>query len=108
MFGGPAPTHFLGVVTQDAKYVYWPFDDEGFTPTEELFDVANDPGETANLLEEGDHDAAAILARNAELQRSAAQGEAVEGGDDVQMTLAECEQLRMLGYVEDCSDAVAN
>ena len=46
-------------------------------------------------------------AESADLQRRAAEGGAVEGGGDVEMTLAECEQLRMLGYVEDCSEAGA-
>ena len=47
------------------------------------------------------------LAESAELQRRAAEGSAVDGGGEVEMTQAECEQLRMLGYVEDCSEASA-
>jgi len=75
-------------------------------PTRELFDVAADPGETRNLVGTRDADAAR-LAESADLQRRAAEGGAVEGGGDVEMTLAECEQLRMLGYVEDCSEVGA-
>ena len=40
--------------------------------------------------------------RKWELQRLAAEGKAVEN-EDVEMTLTRCEQLRVLGYVEDCS-----
>jgi arylsulfatase A-like enzyme/uncharacterized membrane protein YbhN (UPF0104 family) len=77
-------------------------------PTRELFDVVADPAETTNLLEQGYDDAAQQLAQHAELQRRAAEGSAVEGGGEVEMTLAECEQLRMLGYVEDCSQIQTN
>ena len=52
-----------------------------------------------------DGDAADRLAESANLQRRAAEGSAVDGGGEVEMTQAECEQLRMLGYVEDCSEA---
>ena len=77
-------------------------------PTRELFDVAADPGEANNLLQQGFDDAANQLARHAELQRKAATDEKIEGGGDIDMTLAECEQLRMLGYVEDCDQVRTN
>jgi hypothetical protein len=76
-------------------------------PTRELFDVAADPDEQDNLIERGYEDEAMRLGRSADLQRKAAEGSAVEGGGDVEMTLAECEQLRMLGYVDDCSNVSA-
>jgi arylsulfatase A-like enzyme len=77
-------------------------------PTRELFDIGADPGEQDNLLDKGFEDTVEQLALHAELQRQAAEGNAVEGGGDVEMSLAECEQLRMLGYVEDCSAAATN
>jgi hypothetical protein len=77
-------------------------------PTRELFDIGADPGEQDNLLDKGFEDTVEQLALHAELQRQAAEGNAVEGGGDVEMSLAECEQLRMLGYVEDCSAATTN
>ena len=40
---------------------------------------------------------------HADAQRHAAEGGAVEGGGDHQMDRDECEQLRQLGYVDDCS-----
>jgi arylsulfatase A-like enzyme len=77
-------------------------------PTRALFDVVADPGETNDLLDDGFEAAASELALHAELQRKAAEGGAVEDGGDVEMTFAECEQLRMLGYVEDCSKTATN
>ena len=43
-----------------------------------------------------------ILEEAARFQRLAAEGKAVEG-EEAEMTFADCERLRMLGYVEDCS-----
>jgi arylsulfatase A-like enzyme/uncharacterized membrane protein YbhN (UPF0104 family) len=65
----------------------------------EYFDVSGDPGE---LDPYEDPDAEAHLEEMAELQRLAAEGKAVES-EEVEMTFTRCEQLRMLGYVEDCS-----
>jgi hypothetical protein len=49
-----------------------------------------------------DPEAEERLEEIAELARLAAEGNAVES-QDVEMTLADCERLRVLGYVEDCS-----
>ncbi len=46
---GPKKVHSYGVVTKDWKYIYWPYDDDEFTPTEELFNTTTDPLELKNL-----------------------------------------------------------
>ena len=46
---GPTPTHSLTALTKNFKYTYWWYGGEGMTPTEELFDTANDPLELKNL-----------------------------------------------------------
>lgn len=46
---GPKQVHSFGVVTQQWKYIYWPYDKGEFERTEELFDTASDPGELKNL-----------------------------------------------------------
>jgi len=72
-------------------------------PERELFEIQNDPGET-NPLDLAAHAAAAdALAEHADLQRRAAEGEAVGDAGEAEMSFEECEQLRMLGYIEDCS-----
>ena len=68
-------------------------------PEREFFDVSSDPGEMDPYE---DPEAEARLEEMAELARLAAEGKAVES-EDVEMTLGDCERLRMLGYVEDCS-----
>ncbi len=72
-------------------------------PTLELFEVARDPNEERPLALDRHAPVIADLERHAELQLRAAEGEAVEGGGEAEMSFEECEQLRMLGYVEDCS-----
>ena len=46
---GPEKVHSLGVVTQDKKYIYWPYAGEGFEATEELYHLGKDPAEMENL-----------------------------------------------------------
>ncbi len=48
---GAIPTQCLTVVTRDWKYIYWWYEGEGMTPTEELFHVRNDPLELQNLAQ---------------------------------------------------------
>ena len=72
-------------------------------PERELFDLRNDPGEGSSLAGQGYDSLEAGLESHAELQRSFAAGEAVSGGGEVEMDRAQCEQLKNLGYVEDCS-----
>lgn len=45
---GKAPTHVLGIVTEDMKYLYWGYAEEGFKPTNELYDLKQDPLELTN------------------------------------------------------------
>jgi arylsulfatase A-like enzyme len=46
---GSAPTHSLGMVSEDWKYIYWAFEGDGLKATEELFNNRRDPLETTNL-----------------------------------------------------------
>jgi arylsulfatase A-like enzyme/uncharacterized membrane protein YbhN (UPF0104 family) len=72
-------------------------------PERELFDMTADPGEKNNLAGGAQSAAEEKLAQHADLQRRAAEGEAVTGGGEVEMSREECEQLMNLGYVTDCS-----
>ena len=47
---GPKKVHSLAVVTKNWKYIYWPYDQGEFEPTEELYDTGNDPLELTNLV----------------------------------------------------------
>lgn len=49
---GPISAQSLGVVTRDWKYIYWPYADKDFVPSEELYNTAEDPLELKNLLAE--------------------------------------------------------
>ena len=68
-------------------------------PEREFFDVSGDPLEQDPFE---DPEAEARLEEFADLQRAAAEGKAVVSGE-AEMDFAQCERLRMLGYVEDCS-----
>lgn len=48
---GPRAVHSLSVVTRDWKYIYWPYAEKGFSPTEELFQTSSDPLELRNVIE---------------------------------------------------------
>lgn len=54
---GPKGTHCLTVMDNQFKYVYWYFNDEDkkITPTEELFDIVNDPYEMVNLANQSEY-----------------------------------------------------
>lgn len=49
---GALPTQSLTCLTKDNKYTYWWYGDEDMEPTEELYDLANDPLEMKNLASE--------------------------------------------------------
>jgi len=48
---GPDATHCFSVCDQDYKYIYWYYQDEdqGLKPTEELFNIKDDPYEMENV-----------------------------------------------------------
>ena len=52
---GKEPTHALGVVTEDMKYLYWGYAAKGFKPTNELYDLKNDPLEKSNEFSSADY-----------------------------------------------------
>ncbi len=68
-------------------------------PERAYFDMSSDPGEQHPYE---DPEAEARLEKMALMQKRAAEGKAVHG-EDVEMTLEDCERLKVLGYVEDCS-----
>jgi arylsulfatase A-like enzyme len=45
---GKVPTHAMGVVTKDMKYIHWGYAAEGFEVTEELYHLDKDPLELTN------------------------------------------------------------
>ncbi len=52
---GPSATYSLSVVTSKQKYIYWPYANEGFEATEELYDLENDPLELKELSKLKEH-----------------------------------------------------
>ena len=48
---GPAACHSFAVVTKQHKYIYWPWEEDDFKPTEEMYDIPNDPLELVNIAE---------------------------------------------------------
>ena len=59
-YWGAASAQTLAIATPGWKYIFWAHGGDGMTPTEELFDLANDPHEMRNVAAEPRH--AAILA----------------------------------------------
>lgn len=47
----PAPTTCMSIVSGPFKYTYWWFENRGMKPTEELFNLKNDPLELTNLVQ---------------------------------------------------------
>jgi arylsulfatase A-like enzyme len=55
---GPDKVHSLAVVTQEWKYIYWPYAEGDFEPTEELYHLSIDPLENMNVVDrDADHEA---------------------------------------------------
>ena len=46
---GPEEAHSYAVVTKDWKYIYWPYENAEIRPTEELYEISNDPHELTEL-----------------------------------------------------------
>jgi arylsulfatase A-like enzyme len=51
----PAPTTCMSVVSGPFKYTYWWFENNEMKPTEELFNLKNDPLELTNLVQLPEH-----------------------------------------------------
>ncbi len=56
---GSLPTHSLTCLTKHWKYTYWWYGNAQMQPTEELFNLQNDPGEMTNLA--GSPESSAML-----------------------------------------------
>ena len=52
---GKEPTHVLGVVTEEMKYLYWGYAAKGFKPTNELYDLKKDPLELTNQFSSSEY-----------------------------------------------------
>jgi len=52
---GKAPTHALGVVTEEMKYLYWGYAEKGFKPSNELYDLKKDPLEKSNQFSSSEY-----------------------------------------------------
>ena len=70
--------------------------------TREFFAIDRDPGEESPLDPSNRAGEIGELEQHADLHLRGAEGEAVAGGGEAEMSYEECEQLRMLGYVDDC------
>ena len=57
---GKAPTHLLGVVTEDMKYLYWGYAEKGFEPINELYDLKQDPLELINKFSSSTYQKTAV------------------------------------------------
>ena len=88
--------------TSDMKLISANADNPRGLPERALFDLSKDPNELDNLHGK-DEAVETELAQHADLQKRAAEGEAVMGGGIVELSREECEQLKNLGYMEDCS-----
>ncbi len=85
--------------TEDEKLIVANAGNPRKLPERTYFDISGDPLE---LDAYEDPEAEAYLEEMANFQRMAAEGIAVEGSE-VEMSYDDCERLRMIGYVEDCS-----
>jgi len=73
-------------------------------PVLEFFEIDSDPNERRPIDPASRSAEASDLEMRADLHRRSAEGEAVAEGSEAEMSYEECEQLRMLGYVEDCEE----
>ncbi len=61
---GNGPTHSLSVVTENFKYIYWPYAHD-MPVAEELYDLRNDALEMTNLIDDPEYSAQLRLLQNA-------------------------------------------
>jgi len=88
------------VRTEDWKLIEAnPGNPRGLPPLE-LFEVASDPGEQSNLAEEHG-DRVAEMRRHADAQEQLARSQSVGGEATAELSAAEEEALRQLGYLEE-------
>jgi arylsulfatase A-like enzyme/uncharacterized membrane protein YbhN (UPF0104 family) len=89
------------VRTKTWKWIEANEDNPRGLPTRELFRVASDPAETEDLAAR-EPGVAQELARQAAALELAAREHRVGAARAAQISQEECEQLKQLGYVEDC------
>jgi arylsulfatase A-like enzyme len=88
------------VRTEDWKLIEAnPGNPRGLAPLE-LFEVASDPGERSNLAEERE-DRVAEMRRHADAQEQLARSQSVGTEATAELSAAELEALRQLGYLEE-------
>ncbi|MCH2172658.1 sulfatase-like hydrolase/transferase [Myxococcota bacterium] len=81
------------------KYIEANEDNPRGVPSRELFHVARDPGESANQFE-ARPDIASGLRGHVEAQEQLAKSQSIDGGGEAQLSAADEDALRQLGYIE--------
>ncbi|MDG1151275.1 MAG: sulfatase [Akkermansiaceae bacterium] len=76
----PAPTTCMSIVSGLFKYTYWWFENNEMKPTEELFNLKNDPLELTNLVQVPEHKKnLGMMRKNYDVQLKHWKKEAVKG-----------------------------
>jgi arylsulfatase A-like enzyme len=76
----PAPTTCMSIVSGPFKYTYWWFENDEMKPTEELFNLKNDPLELTNLVQVPEHKKKlGMMRKNYDVQLKHWKKEAVKG-----------------------------
>ncbi|MDB4560840.1 sulfatase [Akkermansiaceae bacterium] len=76
----PAPTTCMSIVSGPFKYTYWWFENNEMKPTEELFNLKNDPLELTNLVQVPEHKKnLGMMRKNYDVQLKHWKKEAVKG-----------------------------
>jgi len=76
----PAPTTCMSIVSGPFKYTYWWFENNEMKPTEELFNLKNDPLELTNLVQVPEHKKKlGMMRKNYDVQLKHWKKEAVKG-----------------------------
>jgi uncharacterized protein (TIRG00374 family) len=90
--------------TLDWKWLEANADNPRGLPTQELFEIARDPGERNDMVSQRPEIAAELRAK-ADAKVQFAKSRTVEGGGTALLSQSECEALKALGYVQDCESA---